>query len=120
MVWRARRNLGWPTGTRRRRTLRSDLLQSALYSVAARSQRWNRKCPAFEPRAALDGGPDGLDAYRALAELLPRLLRPGGHALLEIGAGPGAAVEPLFRALKLCGLHPIWPEFPVLWCCEKP
>src|SRR5581483_6657730 len=35
----------------------------------------------YEPRAALDGGTDGLDAYRALAGLLPRLLRPGGLVL---------------------------------------
>ena len=46
----------------------------------------------FEPRAALDGGPDGLDAYRALAGLLPGLLKPGGHALLEIGLGQANAM----------------------------
>jgi release factor glutamine methyltransferase len=41
----------------------------------------------FEPRPALDGGIDGLDAYRALIPRLPHLLNPGGQALLEIGAG---------------------------------
>jgi release factor glutamine methyltransferase len=50
-----------------------------------------------EPRAALDGGPDGLDAYRGLAKLIPRILRPGGKALLEIGFGQAPAMEPLFR-----------------------
>ncbi len=55
----------------------------------------------FEPHAALDGGPDGLEAYRALANLLPRLLAPGGLAILEIGAGQ--ALEPVFGA---CGL--VW------------
>ena len=49
----------------------------------------------FEPRAALDGGPDGLDVVRRLIALLPDALRPGGVALLEIGAdqaetGPAA------------------------------
>ncbi len=41
----------------------------------------------FEPRLALDGGPDGLDAYRVLAVEAPRHLEPGGWLLLEIGAG---------------------------------
>lgn len=50
-----------------------------------------------EPRAALDGGVDGLDAYRALALLLPRILKKGGWAILEIGAGQGPQVELLFR-----------------------
>ncbi|HEY4078089.1 MAG TPA: peptide chain release factor N(5)-glutamine methyltransferase [Rhizomicrobium sp.] len=50
----------------------------------------------FEPRAALDGGRDGLDAYRALAELLPQIVAPGGHALLEIGVGQAPDMESLF------------------------
>ncbi|MEO5373198.1 MAG: peptide chain release factor N(5)-glutamine methyltransferase [Alphaproteobacteria bacterium] len=41
----------------------------------------------FEPRLALAGGVDGLAAYRALAPHLRRLLRPGGVAVLEVGAG---------------------------------
>lgn len=48
-----------------------------------------------EPRRALDGGPDGLDAYRALLRRLPALLRPGGAAVLELGAGQAAAVSGL-------------------------
>ena len=41
----------------------------------------------FEPQLALDGGPDGLDAYRVLAAEAPRHLEPNGWLLLEIGAG---------------------------------
>lgn len=41
---------------------------------------------SFEPRLALDGGPDGLDVVRALLARLPEALAPGGLALLEIGA----------------------------------
>jgi len=48
-----------------------------------------------EPRSALDGGADGLDAYRRLAADLPGLLAPGGAAVLELGAGQRAAVESL-------------------------
>ena len=51
-----------------------------------------------EPRTALDGGPDGLAAYRALLPEFPRLLAPGGVAILEIGAGQDAAVAALARA----------------------
>ncbi|MGX7709096.1 peptide chain release factor N(5)-glutamine methyltransferase [Methylobacterium sp. Gmos1] len=38
-----------------------------------------------DPRLALDGGPDGLDAYRAILAEVPRILAPGGHLLVEIG-----------------------------------
>ena len=51
-----------------------------------------------EPRAALDGGGDGLDAYRALLPDLERLVAPGGAALLEIGAGQAGAVAGLLAA----------------------
>lgn len=45
----------------------------------------------FEPRAALDGGPDGLDLVRRLLALLPETLVGGGVALLEIGSRQAAA-----------------------------
>jgi release factor glutamine methyltransferase len=52
----------------------------------------------FEPAAALYAGADGLDAYRALAPQLPRLLAADGIACVEIGAGQEKAVAALFRA----------------------
>jgi release factor glutamine methyltransferase len=55
-----------------------------------------------EPALALDGGVDGLDAYRCLMAALPRLLVPGtGRAVLELGAGQRPAVEALARAAGL-------------------
>lgn len=60
----------------------------------------------YEPLAALDGGKDGLDAYRALALLLPAILKPGGLAILEIGAGQANGVEPLFQGLEIVTLAP--------------
>lgn len=42
---------------------------------------------SHDPFLALDGGEDGLDAYRIIAEALPRLLRAGGRAVLELGIG---------------------------------
>jgi release factor glutamine methyltransferase len=41
----------------------------------------------YEPRSALDGGPDGTIAIRGLLASLPDVLAPGGTALLEIGEG---------------------------------
>ena len=52
----------------------------------------------FEPRRALDGGVDGLDAYRRLGPDISRLLRPGGVAVLEFGLGQGPAVARLMSA----------------------
>jgi release factor glutamine methyltransferase len=55
----------------------------------------------FDPPAALDGGADGLDAYRAIAPALPDLLAEGGRAVLEIGAKQADAVEDLLAAAGL-------------------
>jgi release factor glutamine methyltransferase len=49
-----------------------------------------------DPRLALDGGPDGLQAYRAIAADLPRLLGTRGHMVIEVGAGQAPAVAALF------------------------
>jgi release factor glutamine methyltransferase len=58
----------------------------------------------FEPRLALDGGPDGLDLVRRLMAELPRVLARGGVALVEIGADQeGRALSVAREAL------PDWP-----------
>jgi release factor glutamine methyltransferase len=56
----------------------------------------------FEPDEALFAGSEGLDAYRALAPQLSRLLRKGGLAAVEIGHDQAAAVTKL---LNRDGLH---------------
>ena len=50
-----------------------------------------------EPRLALDGGPDGLDAYRFLAGEILRVLKPGAMFAVEIGYDQSAEVETLFK-----------------------
>jgi release factor glutamine methyltransferase len=55
----------------------------------------------FEPRLALDGGPDGLDAYRAITARLPHLLRPDGVFAFEVGKGQAEAVSVLAEAAGL-------------------
>jgi release factor glutamine methyltransferase len=49
----------------------------------------------YDPRGALDGGADGLSAYRALIPQAAVRLKPGGLLALEIGAGQGAAIRNL-------------------------
>jgi len=49
----------------------------------------------FDPRGALDGGSDGLTAYRAIAADACRLLAPGGWLVVEVGIGQADAVTAL-------------------------
>jgi len=58
-----------------------------------------------EPRMALDGGKDGLDAIRAIIQMAPKMLKPGGVLAMEIGAKQGSAVTKLFAAAGLRGVH---------------
>lgn len=57
-----------------------------------------RDVRAHEPRAALDGGTDGLDVLREVARRAPCWLRPGGWLLAEIGEGQGAPAMELLAA----------------------
>ncbi|HEU4959419.1 MAG TPA: peptide chain release factor N(5)-glutamine methyltransferase [Sphingomonas sp.] len=60
-----------------------------------------REVRDHEPAEALFAGPDGLAAYRAIVPDLPRLLAPGGAAILEIGHTQGEAVGALLAAAGL-------------------
>lgn len=61
-----------------------------------------------DPILALDGGEDGLSAYRAIARDLPRLLAPGGLFAAELGAGQDQAAAAILTAAGLAveGLAP--------------
>jgi release factor glutamine methyltransferase len=52
----------------------------------------------YDPRAALDGGADGLDVYRAMIPDAAARLNPGGWLLVEVGIGQAAGVAQMFRA----------------------
>jgi release factor glutamine methyltransferase len=75
------------------------------YLSAADMAGLSNEVGAHDPRDALDGGPDGLAAYRHIVPRLPGVLPPGGIALFEIGhtqaeavsgllAGEGLIIEP--------------------------
>jgi release factor glutamine methyltransferase len=55
----------------------------------------------YDPTVALDGGADGLAAYRAIAADAKRLLAPGARMFVELGAGQEAAVRDLFTNVGL-------------------
>jgi release factor glutamine methyltransferase len=55
----------------------------------------------FDPRAALDGGPDGLNYYRLIAASAPALLKPNGALVVELGVGQAPAVTALISEAGL-------------------
>jgi release factor glutamine methyltransferase len=55
----------------------------------------------YDPTVALDGGDDGLAAYRAIAADAKRLLAPGARMFVELGVGQEAAVRDLFTNVGL-------------------
>src|SRR5262245_43337903 len=55
----------------------------------------------YDPAVALDGGEDGLAAYRAIASEIKRLLASGGRLFVELGASQEAAVSALFTKAGL-------------------
>jgi release factor glutamine methyltransferase len=61
---------------------------------------------AYDPLLALDGGPDGLDAYRTIAAEVPALLAPNGVLVVELGIGQVEPVAALFAAAGLAPLPP--------------
>ena len=58
----------------------------------------------YEPASALFAGADGLDDYRRIIPDLPRLLAPGGAAILEIG---WTQAEPVSAIARNSGFSPI-------------
>lgn len=74
------------------------IVSNPPYIPAAEIAALAPEVAVHEPRAALDGGADGLDAYRAIAAALPRLLTEDGRAVFEIGAGQEAAVTAILAA----------------------
>jgi release factor glutamine methyltransferase len=77
------------------------IVSNPPYIAAAELEQLVPEIRRFEPRLALDGGSDGLDAYRALAPRLYRRLRLGGHAVLEVGSGQAGPVEAILSGAGL-------------------
>ena len=68
----------------------------------------------YEPRMALDGGPDGLDFYRDIAGKWASALRLGGTLLFEVGAGQAPAVEEILAKNGFTGINTL-PDTHGIW-----
>ena len=66
------------------------ILANPPYIASVELGRLMPEVARYEPRLALDGGIDGLRAYRALALETARMLAPHGIAVVEVGAGQAA------------------------------
>jgi len=62
---------------------------------------------SFEPRLALDGGPDGLDLFRRILDLAPQLLCAGGWLCVELFE------ENVYQAAELCRAQGGWSRVEV-------
>nr|WP_162990675.1 peptide chain release factor N(5)-glutamine methyltransferase [Maliibacterium massiliense] len=71
------------------------IVSNPPYIPQAQLDALQREVRDFEPRMALDGGADGLDFYRRIAQGAPAFLAPWGTLLLEVGAGQADAVAAL-------------------------
>jgi release factor glutamine methyltransferase len=84
------------------------VLANPPYIPSGEIDRLQPEVTRFDPRAALDGGADGLESYRALAPVIYRALGPGGFAFLELGQGQARPVAAIMEraGLKLVGTRP--------------
>ena len=81
------------------------------YVATADLERAMPEVRDHEPRAALDGGPDGLDALRILAAGAPAWLKPGGWLIVEVGAGQAQAVTDLAEGTGRYETIGVVPDF---------
>jgi len=72
------------------------LVSNPPYIVHDEIQSLPPEVKNYDPAVALDGGDDGLSAYRAIASDAKRLLAAGGRMFVELGAGQETAVRELF------------------------
>ncbi len=77
------------------------VLSNPPYLAAGEIPGLANEVAAFDPRLALDGGADGLEAYRRIAARSRHVLAEGGRLLVEIGPAQGEAVAEIFAAAGL-------------------
>jgi release factor glutamine methyltransferase len=81
------------------------IVSNPPYIRSADIPRLDREVREYDPRGALDGGTDGLDAYRAIVPQAARLLAPGGTLIVEAGSGQSGAITELMSASGLTSVR---------------
>lgn len=84
------------------------ILSNPPYIPTAVIDGLSQEVRSHDPLTALDGGDDGLAAYREIARETQRLLDPNGAAFWELGVGQADDVSGIAEGagLEVCGLHP--------------
>ena len=77
------------------------ILANPPYILSGEIETLQPEVARFDPLAALDGGDDGLDAYRALAPVFRHALNPGGFAFIELGLGQAGPVASIMAGAGL-------------------
>ena len=73
------------------------IISNPPYIPTADISGLDREVKDYEPALALDGGEDGLDFYRIIAEKAGEYLAPGGRIFLEAGIGQAQAVADMLK-----------------------
>ena len=81
------------------------IVSNPPYIPTAHLSRLPREVRDFDPWLALDGGIDGLAAYRRILKETRRILAPGGWLLVELGVGQAAARDRNREPMGLCRRH---------------
>ena len=73
------------------------IISNPPYIPSQEIELLDKEVKNFDPKIALDGGKDGLDCYRRLAEIIPMLLNGGGVVMLECGEGQANDICHIFE-----------------------
>jgi len=76
------------------------IISNPPYIASAEIETLEPEVRDFDPRAALDGGVDGLDFYRQLAAEAKPFLKPDGKIMVEFGDGQAGAIRTIFENQK--------------------
>ena len=73
------------------------IITNPPYIPTAEIETLQREVRDYEPRLALDGGVDGMDIYRRIAQEAMQHLNKGGILMMEVGAGEAQEIAKMFQ-----------------------